>query len=194
MGLSARAPHLTDRIRPSLGRVYPGVWWSWILNPGLHLKNKGNESFPKGLGHPPLIGCLWQRSRGAPAAPLTLHLCDFVFQCPRHAMVAAAALPLQLAPPHHGFSEGSAYEGCQTTQPCCFSTPGVAWAERDLGREGGAVSWAAILGVRLALPSDWSRFHCLNAGWSKIPGSSGSMLRNTPCGNCGVWAFLEGPK
>lgn len=187
MGLSARAPHLTDGIRPSLGRVYPGVWWSWVLNPGLHLKNKGNESFPKGLGHPPLKGCLWQRSRGAPAAPLTLHLCDFVFQCPRPDVVAAAALPLQLAPPHHGFSEGLCFRRL-SDHPAVL----LLNTRCSLGREGGAVSWAAILGVRLALPSDWSRFHCLNAGWSKIPGSSGSMLRNNTCGNCGVWAFLGG--
>lgn len=105
MGLSARAPHLTDRIQPSLGRVSPGGWWSWVLNPGLYLKNKGNGSFPKRLGHPTPHRLPVAKEQRCPTSPLTLHLCDLVFQCPRHDAVAAAAFPLQRAPPHHGCSE-----------------------------------------------------------------------------------------
>lgn len=122
-----------------------------------------------------------------------------VFQYPRHDTVAAAAPPLDCVPPSswpgppaspsppwlfQGAEVGSAYEGCQTTR---LLNTGCS-----LGREGGAISWAATLGVRLALPPDWSHLLRLNAGWPTIPGSSGSMPRSVTCGNRGVWVSSGG--
>lgn len=126
------------------------------------------------------MGCLWQRSRGAPTALLP-RTSVLVFLCPRHDAVAAAAIPpdcspqlasaptLQLAPPCHGCSRGRGGLCLQTSSDhpatLLFNT------RHSLDQEGGAIIWAATLGVGLAWPSEWSHFHCLNAGWPKFPGS-----------------------
>lgn len=142
-----------------LGRVCPGGWWSWVLAPRLNLKNKGNGSFAKPWGCPALMGSLWQRSRGAPTALLPLHLSWF--SCVQGTtwwqllpFPQTAAHDWHLPPPSSWpLPAMAALRGrgglCLQTLSDLPAALLLFNTRHSLGREGGAVSWAATLGVGL---------------------------------------------
>lgn len=87
----------------------------------------------------------------------------------------------QLAPPPPGDSGaevGSVQEGGQTTPPNCSST-----LDKAFGQDGGAVSWAALLGFR---DRCWLQTGLISI--ALMPGGPGVPMHSS----CRVWASSGG--
>lgn len=135
-GLSARA--LTSQSLAQSGGVCPGVRWSWVLNPDLHLKKiREVDHSQRGWGHPPPSGAA--PGRGVPTTYLLLCSCVLIFQCLWHGVVAAAAPAPPAAvpsPPWQAWGRG----GLCLQRPSDHLAALLLDTRRSHGREGGAAA------------------------------------------------------
>lgn len=129
----------------SLGRVCPGQWWGWVLNPDLLRKTKGTRSFPK-EPRTPTPHELSGRGAGLPHQPhcpvplclgLLLAKARYSGSCyPSGLQTGSASSPSsQLGPPHRGWSEGQRpallKRGHQTIQPIALQHQMQPLAQRE---------------------------------------------------------------